>query len=225
MEDIYTKHKFNEIEEKYNLDFDDKELLIKAFTHGSFNNDLIGNYQRMEFLGDAVLQMVVSDYMYRFYSNMSEGEMSKERGALVSEFSLAYVVRREELDQYILFGNSLKKNEVQNTNSYVSDVYESFVAAIYLDFGYQKAERFVRNTLLDIKDDILENEYLKDYKTELQEELQVNGAIEIKYDSINDGGIFKSVVKLEGIVIGEGTGKTKKQAEQRAAKSALENRV
>lgn len=222
---LYKKYRFHEIEEKYNFNFDDKELLIKAFTHGSFNNDLIGNYQRLEFLGDAVLQMIVSDYMYRFYSKKSEGDMSKERGALVSEYSLAYIIRKEKLDKYILFGNSLKKNEVQNTTSYVSDIYESFVAAIYLDFGYNKAEEFVKTTLIERKDEILEQDHLKDYKTELQEELQVNGAIEIKYISLPKENIFTSEVYLEGIKIGDGVGKTKKQAEQQAAKDALENRV
>lgn len=225
MMDIYKKNKFAELEKKYNLQFDDPELLIRAFTHGSYNNELIGNYQRLEFLGDAVLQMVVSDYMYRFHSGQSEGDMSKERGALVSEYALATVMRREKLDQYLIYGKSLRKEEIGSTTSYVSDVYEALVAAIFLDRGYNDAERFVKTTLIENKNEILENELLKDYKTELQEALQVNGSIDIKYEATENKAGFLSSVFLEGNKIGTGIGKTKKQAEQQAAKDALQNRV
>lgn len=222
---IYKENKFNEIENKYNLNFEDKDLLVKAFTHGSFNKQQFENYQRLEFLGDSVLQIVVSDFMYREQPKDSEGLMSKERGALVSEFSLAYVVRKEGLDDYILFGNSLKKEEINNTNSYTSDVYEAFVAAIYLDRGYNAAEKFIKDTLISRKKEILSQEYLQDYKTSLQEKLQINGNIDIKYEALNKGDHFEAVVKLEGVEIGKGVGKTKKIAEQQSAKYALKSMV
>ncbi len=95
IKDVYKSYNFKEIEKKYGINFEDKDLLVKAFTHGSFNKQQFENYQRLEFLGNSVLQVVVSDYMYRFQMNDSEGSMSKERGALVSEFSLAYIVRKE----------------------------------------------------------------------------------------------------------------------------------
>ncbi len=225
IESVYKTHKFNEIEKKYGVSFEDKDLLVKAFTHGSFNKQQFENYQRLEFLGDSVLQVVVSDYMYRVQSNDSEGLMSKERGALVSEFSLAYVVRKEGLDKFILFGNSLKKEEINNTNSYTSDVYEAFVAALYLDRGYSAAEKFIKETLINRKEEILSQEYLQDYKTDLQEKLQINGNIDIKYEAFSKNDLFEAVVKLEGVEIGKGTGKTKKLAEQQAAKFALQNMV
>ncbi len=225
VENVYKTYKFNEIEKKYGISFEDKDLLVKAFTHGSFNKQQFENYQRLEFLGDSVLQVVVSDYMYRFQANDSEGLMSKERGALVSEFSLAYVVRKEGLDKFILFGKSLKKEEINNTNSYTSDVYEAFVAALYLDRGYAAAEKFIKKTLIDRKEEILSQEYLQDYKTDLQERLQINGNIDIKYEAFSKNDLFEAVVKLEGVVIGKGKGKTKKLAEQQAAKFALQSMV
>lgn len=223
--EFYEQYKFSRIEKKYNINFEDKILLVKAFTHGSFNNLSLGNYQRLEFLGDAVLQMVVSDYMYRFNSYQNEGEMSKERGALVSEFSLAYIMRQEQLEKFILFGRSVKRSEIGNSDSYIADVYEAFVAAIYLDQGYNCAEKFIKETLISRIDEILSHDDLKDYKTELQEELQVNGAIDIKYECETLEESFKANVLLEGIKIGTGIGKTKKKAEQQAAKDALLNRI
>ncbi len=225
IEETYKEKHFYEIEKKYNLKFDDKELLVKAFTHGSFNLYDFENYQRLEFLGDAVLQMVVSDYMYRNQTDIDEGGMSKERGALVSEHSLAFVVKKENLDKYILYGKSIKKEQIENTTSYVADIYEALVAAIYLDQGYLKAERFIKETLINCKDKILDQDILKDYKTLLQEKLQVNGNINLKYDSKSAEDGFRAIVKLEGTEIGQGFGKTKKLAEQQAAKKALKNMV
>ncbi len=224
---VYKEYNFSEIENKYNIYFEDKELLIKAFTHGSFNKYNFENYQRLEFLGDAVLQMSVSDYMYRQQKKDSEGLMSKQRGALVSEFSLAYTVRKEKLIEFIIFGKSLKKDEIKNTNSYIADIYEALVAAIYLDKGYIVADNFIKNTLISKKDEILGHDVLQDYKTDLQEKLQINGSINIKYEttSCNNGDNFESKVNLEDSTIGIGIGKTKKLAEQQAAKDALKNMV
>ncbi|MFV0289114.1 MAG: ribonuclease III [Mycoplasmatales bacterium] len=224
---VYEEYNFASLEKKIGINFEDKELLIKAFTHGSFNKYNFENYQRLEFLGDAILQMSVSDYMYRQQNKDSEGLMSKQRGALVSEFSLAFVVRKEELNKYIIFGKSLKKTEVNNTNSYIADIYEALVAAIYLDKGYLVADNFIKKTLIERKDQILEHDILQDYKTLLQERLQINGSINIKYltDTSLKNGEFKSQVILEDAIIGTGIGKTKKLAEQQAAKNALNNMV
>ncbi len=222
---VYKENKFYNIEKKYNIEFEDKELLVKAFTHGSYNYYDFENYQRLEFLGDTVLQMVVSDYMYRNQKNASEGQLSKQRGALVSEFSLAYVVRKENLEKYILFGKSIQNNDLKKTNSYVSDVYEAFVAAIYLDRGYLAAEKFIKETLINRKKEILSQDFLQDYKTILQEKLQINGTINIKYESQSIEKGFEAQIILENLVIGSGIGKTKKQAEQQAAKNALNNMV
>ncbi len=221
----YNEKNFQEIETKYGLDFDDKNLLVKAFVHPSLFPENNANYQRLEFLGDSILQMVVSDYMYRTRPEQREGQMSKERAILVSEFSLSFLIKREGLDKYLLLGKSILKDNVELSNSYVSDVYESFVAAIYLDKGYRAAEKFITDTLIVNIDELLDQDVAKDYKTTLQEELQVNGTINIRYETKRMENQFESRVYLENVEIGLGTGKTKKAAEQQAAKSALQARI
>ncbi len=221
----YNERNFNEIEKKYGIEFKDKDLLVKAFVHPSLFAENNSNYQRLEFLGDSVLQMVVSDYMYRTKPDQREGQMSKERAILVSEFSLSFLIKREGLDKYLLLGKSILKDNAELSNSYVSDVYESFVAAIYLEKGYAAAEKFIFKTLIANIPELLAQDVAKDYKTTLQEELQVNGTINIKYETKRVDEIFQSHVYLENVEIGTGTGKTKKAAEQQAAKSALQARV
>ncbi|WOO87218.1 ribonuclease III [Mollicutes bacterium LVI A0039] len=222
---LYEANGFNQIEKKYGLHFEDKALLVKAFIHSSFDFEINNNYQRLEYLGDAVLQMVVSDYMYRFLPNDREGVMSKKRSSLVSETSLAYLVRQEGLDKYIIFGKSMYNEGNIDSDSYVADVYESFVAAIYLDRGYAQAEEFIKRTLIKQWDYILGSEDTQDYKTQFQEIVQVNGAVTIQYktNKLEDG--FEAEVLLEGIAVGQGQGKTKKRAEQNAAKDAIGKRA
>ncbi len=222
---LYATNDFNKIERKYGIRFEDKALLVKAFIHSSCGTEISENYQRLEFLGDSILQLIMSDYMYRFLPNDREGEMSKKRAQLVSENSLAYLVRKEGLDKFIIFGKSMDNEENFDSDSYVADVYESFIAAIYLDRGYQEAENFVKRTLIAEWDTILSNEENQDYKTKFQEIVQVNGTVKIIYKTtkINEG--FLAEVALEGIVVGQGTGKTKKRAEQSAARDAIEKRA
>lgn len=221
----YNEKNFSNIEEKYGLEFRDKDLLVKAFVHPSLFAEKNDNYQRLEFLGDSILQMVVSDYMYKTRPDQREGQMSKERAILVSEFSLAYLIKHEGLDNYLLLGKSILKDNVELSNSYVSDVYESFVAAIYLEHGYKAAEKFIFNTLIKNINVLMDQDVAKDYKTKLQEELQVNGTINIKYETKRIENQFEAHVFLENVEIGHGFGKTKKAAEQQAAKEALNTRV
>ncbi len=221
----YFEKNFNEIEKKYNITFEDKDLLVKAFVHPSLFAEKNDNYQRLEFLGDSILQMVISDYMYRTRPNQKEGQMSKERAILVSEFSLAFLIKKEGLEKYLLLGKSILRDNVELSNSYVSDVYESFVAALYLDRGYAVAEEFIKNTLIKNYDLLMDQDVAKDYKTALQEELQVNGSINIKYNTYRNNKEFRSDVYLEDAKIGTGYGKTKKAAEQQAAKTALNSKV
>lgn len=223
--DIYVSGNFDLIEEKYGIIFNDKDLLVKAFVHPSLFAEKNENYQRLEFLGDSVLQMVVSDWMYITRPEQKEGQMSKERAILVSEFSLAYLIKQEGLEKYLQLGKSILKDNVELSNSYVSDVYESFVAAIYLDQGYNEAKRFIENTLIANVDSLMNQDVAKDYKTNLQEELQVNGTINIRYETKKLEDEFESRVFLENVEIGCGKGKTKKAAEQQAAKHALSCRV
>lgn len=222
---LYEANGFNEIERKYGLRFEDKALLVKAFIHSSYDFGINNNYQRLEFLGDAILQMIISDYMYRFLPNDREGVMSKKRSSLVSETSLAYLIRQEDLDKFIIFGKSMINEGNTDSDSYVADVYESFIAAIYLDRGYDQAEEFVKRTLIKQWDKILDSEDNQDYKTKFQEIVQVNGAVSIQYKSAKSDEGFEAEVTLEGITVGKGHGKTKKKAEQNAAKDAIGKRA
>ncbi len=221
----YSERNFKAIEEKYDLHFNDKDLLVCAFVHPSLYAENNENYQRLEFLGDSVLQMVISDYMYKTRPNQREGQMSKERAILVSEFSLAYLIKQEGLEKFLLLGKSILKDSGELSDSYVSDIYESFVAAIYLDHGYRAAEKFIFDTLVANIDKLMDQDVAKDYKTKLQEELQVNGTINIRYETKRVENVFEAHVFLENVEIGSGKGKTKKAAEQQAAKSALQHRV
>ncbi len=222
---IYETNGFNQIEKKYGLRFEDKGLLVKAFVHSSYDFEINNNYQRLEFLGDAILQLVVSDHMYRFLPNDREGVMSKKRSSLVSEISLAYLVRKEGLDKFIIFGKSMVNEGKIDSDSYIADVYESFIAAIYLDRGYEQSEQFIKRTLIKEWDRILESEHNQDYKTKFQEIVQENGPVNITYKTTKVDELFEAEVQLEGIVVGLGTGKTKKKAEQDAACDAIRKRA
>lgn len=223
--DLYNEYNFLSLEKKYNLFFDDKDLLVRAFTHTSYTGDVNGNYERLEFLGDAVLQIIVSDYMYRHDHDEREGVMSKQRAKLVNEVSLNYVMEQEDLVKYIVIGQSMKGIKTPKS-SYIADIYEAFVASIYLDQGYEKANEFVHNTIIKRRNEIIKIDENNDYKTELQEILQQNGSIQIKYtsDKVSDQ-LFAARVEVDGVVLGIGQGNSKKAAEQQAAKEAISKHV
>lgn len=223
--ELYNQKHFKLIEEKYDICFDDKQLLVKAFIHPSLAPDINNNYQRLEFLGDSILQLVVSDYMYRHMNAKTEGQMSKERAILVSENSLALIIKAEGLHEFLQLGKSILKENTELSDSYIADIYESFVAAMYLDMGYEVAAEFIIDTLIKRIDILLSQDTARDYKTTLQEELQKNGPIKITYLTVKVEDGFKASVYLEDLFIGQGTGKSKKIAEQQAAKNALEVRV
>ncbi len=221
---IYNNYDLKAIEKKYNIYFDDKELLVKAFTHSSYILADYGNYERLEFLGDAVLELIVSDYMYRNH-NDNEGKMSQLRSRLVNEYSLQLVMEQEGLDQYIILGKSIKGVASSKRTAYIADIYEAFIAAIYLDQGYEKANQFVLKTLLPRKEEIINLEMNIDYKTKFQELLQQAGTISIIYKTQPVNDEFKASVYVENKLMGIGYGASKKNAEQQAAKDALQKYV
>ncbi len=217
---LYNQYNFKELEKRYNIFFEDKELIVRAFTHTSFICNVDKNYERLEFLGDSVLQMVVTDYLYRNL-HLREGEMSKYRSKLVNEISLTKIMEEEGLTKYIIVGDSVK-GLTHEKASYVADMYESMVASIYLDQGYEVASNFIKKTLLSREKELITNEDNQDYKTNLQEILQKNGTIKIEYKTKQvDEGLFRSVVCVDDIQIGKGEGSSKKNAEQKAAREAM----
>lgn len=217
---LYNQYNFKELEKRYNIFFEDKELIVRAFTHTSFVCNVDKNYERLEFLGDSVLQMVVTDYLYRNL-HLREGEMSKYRSKLVNEVSLTKIMEEEGLTKYIIVGDSVK-GLTHEKAAYVADMYESMVASIYLDQGYEVASEFIKKTLLSREKELITNEDNQDYKTNLQEILQKNGTIKIEYKTKQvDEGLFRSVVCVDDIQIGKGEGSSKKNAEQKAAREAM----
>lgn len=220
---LYEDYKLYEIEQKYNIIFKDKELLVHAFTHTSFDSRVNQNYERLEFLGDSILQMIMSEYMYNEEFLTREGVMSKKRSKLVNETSLWEVMELESLNKYIILGPAMKHN-IAKKGAFVADIYEAFVAAIYIDQGYDVVKKFIYNTLLGRIDYLLNIEENIDYKTSLQELLQQNGDISIKYITEKNDDVFNSIVQVNGVNIGVGTGINKKLAEQQAAKSAIQKR-
>ncbi len=208
---------------KYGLTKDNKILNI-ALTHSSYSNENSGEcYERLEFLGDAVLQLIMSDYLYK-KTKFNEGEMSKARANYVCESALFAYAKDLDLIKEIKLGHGLE-NQVNET--IVADVFESVVAAIYLNSGYQKAREFV----LDVALPYIEKEtfFISDYKSYLQELVQTSKKSVI-YNVVKETGpahdkTFEVEVIVDEIIYGRGNGKSKKEAEQNAAYDAIKKKA
>lgn len=207
--------------EKYGIKFDNMELLEIALTHSSYSNEHGGvNYERLEFLGDAVLQLITSEYFYNTFNNSEEGELSKIRASFVCEEALAQYSKDIGIDKYIKVGNG-QLRDVNDT--IIADCFESVLGAIYLDKGFQMAKNYVLNILVPYVEE--HHMFLGDYKSRLQEMVQTDKK-SLEYRLVSESGpshdkTFIFEVVIDGIVYGKGTGKSKKIAEQNAARDAL----
>lgn len=216
------------LEERLGYKFNNINLLKNALTHSSYANEVRGGFssnERLEFLGDSVLSIVVSDYIYRHYPNMPEGELTKLRASLVCEKSLCTFSRELELGNYLMLGKGEEKGGGRERDSILADAFEAVLAAIYLDGGMEPAKRHVMNFVLRELQHT-DDEVFKDYKTALQEIIQRNPEETVSYILTGESGPdhdkeFTVEVRLNSNVIGKGTGKNKKRAEQMAAKEAL----
>ena len=212
-----------QLEKNIGYHFRDKNLLKAAVTHSSYANENRGGLaynERLEFLGDAVLQLITSEKLFKENPDMPEGRMSKQRAALVCEDALAGYSREINLGDFMLLGKGEEATGGRNRPSILADAFEALTGAIFLDSGMDNAKRFVRR-FLDVA-----HTSLKDYKTLLQEIIQKNPGERLSYVVIGESGpdhdkVFNVEVHLNSNVIGKGTGKSKKQAEQAAAKEAL----
>ena len=216
------------LERKLGYKFNNINLLKNALTHSSYANEVrngLSSNDRLEFLGDSVLSIVVSDYIYKHYPNMPEGELTKLRASLVCEKSLCTFSRELELGSYLMLGKGEDKGGGRERDSILADAFEAVLAAIYLDGGMEPARRHVMNFVLrELKH--TDDEVFKDYKTALQEIIQRNPEESVTYILTDESGpdhdkSFTVEVRLNSNVIGKGTGKNKKRAEQMAAKEAL----
>jgi len=218
------------IESKIGYTFKDKSVLSLALTHSSYANESKKNKshnERLEFLGDSVLSIIVSKYLYNNYPDMPEGELSKTRAALVCEKSLAAFARKIDLGNYLLLGKGEDQNGGRDRESILADAFEAVIASLYLDGGFEPAQKFVLSFIKNQITDIKSNTSFVDYKTELQEIIQQNKEEKVEYVLVEESGpahnkFFCVEVHLNSNVIGRGQGKSKKIAEQLAAKEALE---
>lgn len=216
------------LEEKLNYTFKNQKLLINALTHSSYANearDGISSNERLEFLGDSVLSIVVSEYIYKKFRSLPEGELTKLRASLVCEKSLCAFSRELELGKYLRLGKGEDKGGGRERDSILADAFEAVLAAIYIDGGFEKAKNHVMRFITDELQHT-DDEVFKDYKTALQEIIQRNPEESVTYILTGESGpdhnkVFEVEVRLNSNTIGKGTGKNKKQAEQSAAKEAL----
>ena len=208
--------------EKFNIQFKNSQLLKTALTHSSYSNEHphVANYERLEYLGDAVLELVMSDYFYR-NTDYKEGEMTKHRSSFVCENALATYAKNLEIDKEIFLGEGQKHNL---NDTIIADVFEAIVGAIYLDQGFFVAKKFIEQIIIPY---IEQNyDFNTDYKTKLQELVQT-GKKSLEYEIVKEYGLahaktFEVVVKIDNIIYGRGTGKSKREAEQKAAYDAYQ---
>ena len=215
------------LEQSIGYIFKDKELLKNALTHTSYAYEhKIKSNEKLEFLGDSILEFISSKYLYNNYPKLKEGEMTKVRASVVCEESLYKIASKHNFSDFLYVGKSEKIHQGNRKVAIMADSVEALIAAIYFDSGLEEAEKFIIDNLKDEIELASKNVGMKDHKTVLQEKLQVHGNVDIKYEIINETGpdhdkTFTAQVKLNGKILATGTGKTKKQAEMDAADKAL----
>lgn len=209
---------------QYGIEIKDKELLKLALTHSSYSNEHGGgNYERLEFLGDAVLELITSEYFYKKF-DVQEGELTKIRASFVCEEALAQYSKDIGIDREIRVGNG----QLGNINdTIIADTFESVLGAIYLDQGFLVAKEYVLTVLKPYVEE--HHVFLGDYKSHLQEMVQTDKK-SLEYRLVSETGpshdkTFVFEVVIDGMVYGKGSGKSKKEAEQEAAKNALKKCV
>lgn len=220
-------------EKKINYEFNDKSILITALTHSSYVKEHgkgEKSNERLEFLGDAFFDAIIGEKLFSLFPNKEEGFLSRTRATLVCEKSLAEEARKLQLGEYLMLGNGEDRNGGRHRESILADAMEAIIGAVYLDGGFDAARKMVLNLFHDVIEDTRHGKYIiTDYKTVLQEELQSRKITDIKYILIGESGpdhdkTFEVELKVDGESQAAGIGKSKKQAEQNAAKAMLERK-
>ena len=216
--------------DRFGIRFKNEDLLNAAFTQASYVNEHPGRhlkyYQRLEFLGDAVYELVVSDYIFRHYPNLPEGRLTRLRAAMVDRQSFSRLCKECHFDKYILLGRGEEKAHARKRTKLLCDIFESFIAAVYIDQGLKPVDRFCHQVIFPKLGQGWFDEYF-DHKTDLQERVQAHGPVKIKYHLLDANGPdnrrrFKVSVSINDQPFGKGTGHSKKAAEQDAARVALD---
>ncbi len=216
-----------ELQEKIGYTFKDSSLLTLAMSHSSYANEKhlskLGCNERLEFLGDAVLEIVSSDFLFHRFPDMPEGDLTKTRASMVCEPTLAYCAEQIDLGSYLLLGKGEDATGGRTRNSVVSDAMEALIGAIYLDGGFTSAKEFILNFVLN---DMEHKKLFYDSKTILQEMVQARGTDLLSYELLEETGpdhnkTFQVAALIGNQEISRGLGRTKKAAEQRAAYQAI----
>ena len=211
----------------FGYNFKNKYLLKTALTHTSYAYEhKCKSNERLEYLGDSILEFISSEYLFKNYNNLSEGEMTKVRSYAVCENGLYEVALKHNFSDFLYLGKS-ERTEKNKKKAILADSVEAVIAAIYLDSGIEEARKFVIESIKDLIEFASHNVGLKDYKTVLQEKLQENGDVKIEYKIFKETGpdhdkTFYAEVECEGKKLAEGKRRSKKAAEMQAAKKALE---
>lgn len=220
--------KLEKLEQEIGYTFKNKELIETALTHTSYayEHNKESN-EKLEYLGDSILEFISSKYLFNTYKNLREGEMTKVRAAVVCEDSLYKIATKHNFSDFLYLGKSEILNNGRYSKAILADSVEAVIAAMYLDSDINQVEKFIIENLKDPIEIATKNVGNKDYKTVLQEKLQIHGNVNIKYTIIKEEGpdhdkTFESKVEVNGKQIGLGTGKSKKASEMMAAKKALE---
>ncbi len=217
----------DQLEEKIGYSFRNKDLLRQALTHSSFSNEQRirrnGNYERLEFLGDAVLELVSSELLFHTYADLPEGELTRMRASLVCEPALAYCARDLELGKFLRLGRGEEHTGGRERDSIIADVVEAVIGAIFLDSGLEKAKDFILRFVLN---DMENKQFFYDSKSSLQELAQGTFKTDVSYTLLGEEGpdhnkTFTVEVSFGEEVLARGSGRTKKAAEQQAAYRAL----
>ncbi len=219
--------KLENFEKEINYTFKNINLLKTAFTHTSYaNENKIESNEKLEFLGDAILEFTVSNYLYNNYKNLKEGEMTKVRATVVCEESLHKIALKYHFNELLYLGKSEKLSGGSKKTAILADSVEAVIAAIFIDAGIDESQKFIIDNLKTAIEKASQNVGQKDYKTVLQENLQKHGTVKIEYVIIKEEGpdhdkTFEAEVKCNGKHLAVGKGNTKKQAEMEAARNAL----
>lgn len=220
--------KYENVEKQIGYTFKNKELLKQAFIHSSYaheHKNSISSYERLEFLGDAILEMVSSIYLYKNNPIDDEGTLTKTRAKMVCTTSLSNIALDLDISQYILLGKGELNQNIDERYSILEDIIEAIIGAIFLDGGFSNAEKFIYDNVLSQK-----TLMFRDYKSEVQEILQAQAITNIQYEIIKEEGpehnkMFTCVLKVNGENKTFGSGKTKKAANQDAAKKFIEKNI
>ncbi len=221
---------FTKFEETAGFTFKNKSLLKQAFTHRSFINENrssgLEHNERLEFLGDAVLELVITDYLYTRFENMNEGELTSLRSALVNADTCSIVAQKLGANDFLLLSKGESKDTGRARQYILANTLEAIIGAIYMDQGYDSAKDFILKHITPLTEDIIEKGTWIDAKSLFQEKAQEHEGITPQYKTIRESGPdhdkkFTVGVYLGKEVVGEGDGKSKQDAEQEAARSAL----